>query len=221
MKKPEVPAAQKVIAPPKSGRVLGFLTNRTVLGLIFFSSMPAAIAVIGFLYYFSPIYLNQIGTSQSTIGQILMIYGICLIYFGPFLSRYVDASQKKRIYVFLGCILGSFAFLTFQVLEGIAAAVTAVFLLGLSSSFVLAAQSAYALELKVTQQLGEGKAIGIFRSTSRIGQMLGPIVFSSVIVAMNTHKGLTFLGVVYLFAALLFFLMTQKNYKKVVTLENA
>jgi MFS family permease len=124
----------------------------------------------------------------------------------------------------LGCILGSFAFLTFQVLEGIAAAVTAVFLLGLSSSFVLAAQSAYALELKVTQQLGEGKAIGIFRSTSRIGQMLGPIVFSSVIVAMNTYKGLTFLGVAYLLAALLFFLMTQKDYRKdyrkVVALEN-
>jgi predicted MFS family arabinose efflux permease len=224
MIKPEVPAAQKAIGPPKRGRVFGFLTNRTVLGLIFFSSMPAAIAVIGFLYYFSPIYLNQIGASQSTIGQILMIYGICLIYFGPFLSRYVDASQQKRIYVFLGCILGSFAFLTFQVLEGIAAAVTAVFLLGLSSSFVLAAQSAYALELKVTQQLGEGKAIGIFRSTSRIGQMLGPIVFSSVIVAMNTYKGLTFLGVAYLLAALLFFLMTQKDYRKdyrkVVALEN-
>ena len=131
-----------------------------------------------------------------------MIYGICLIYFGPFLSRYVDASQKKRIYVFLGCVLGSFALLTFHVLEGIAAAVTAVILLGLSSSFVLAAQSAYALELKVTQQLGEGKAIGIFRSTGRIGQMLGPIVFSTVIVAMNTQVGLTFLGVAYLFTAI-------------------
>ena len=47
------------------------------------------------------------------------------------------------------------------------------------------------------------------------------IIEDELIVAMNTHKGLTFLGVVYLFAALLFFLMTQKNYKKVVTLENA
>jgi predicted MFS family arabinose efflux permease len=130
MKKPELPVVKEAIAPLKSRRVFGFLTNRTVLGLIFFSSMPAAIAVIGFLYYFSPIYLNRIGASQSTIGQILMIYGICLIYFGPFLSRYVDASQKKRIYVFLGCILGSFALLTFNVLEGVAAAVTAVFLLG-------------------------------------------------------------------------------------------
>lgn len=220
MKKPEVPVVKKAIAPPKVGRVFGFLTNRTVLGLIFFSSMPAAIAVIGFLYYFSPIYLNRIGASQSTIGQILMIYGICLIYFGPFLSRYVDASQKKRIYVFLGCILGSFALLTFHILEGFAAVVTAVILLGLSSSFVLAAQSAYALELKVTQQLGEGKAIGIFRSTGRIGQMLGPIVFSSVIVAMNTDAGLIFLGVVYLFTALLFFLMTQKDHRTTVALEN-
>ena len=221
MKKPAVHVDKIGISPPKAKQVLGFLTNRTVLGLIFFSSMPAAIAVIGFLYYFSPIYLNQIGASQSTIGQILMIYGICLIYFGPFLSRYVDASQRKRIYVFVGCILGSFALLTFHILEGIAAAITAVVLLGVSSSFVLAAQSAYTLELKVSQQLGEGKAIGIFRSTSRIGQMLGPIVFSSVFVAMNTQAGLTFLGIAYLVTAILFFLMTQKDYRKAIAPENA
>ena len=220
MKKPEVVVTQKLMPILEIGKIYNFLSNQTVLSLIFFSSLPASIAVVGFLNYFSPIYLNRIGASQSTIGQILMIYGICLIYFGPLISRYVDASRNKKLYIFLGCTLGSLAFLTFHVLEGIAAAATAILLLGLSSSFVLASQSAFALELGVTRELGEGKAIGIFRSTSRVGQMLGPIVFSSIIMATNINEGITYLGIAYLLSALLFILFTQRNIKAVV-LENA
>ncbi len=187
-----------------------------MLGLILFSSLPAAIAVIGFLNYYSPIYLKSIGASQSTIGQILMLYGICLIYFGPFISRYVDASQNKKFYIFIGCILGGFSLLTFQFFEGLTAAILAVLLLGLSSSLVIASQSAFALNLHVTHELGEGKAIAIFRSTSRIGQMLGPIVFSAVIVATNSQTGITWLGVAYLISAILFIIMTQWDKKTVV-----
>ncbi|HIJ56570.1 MAG TPA: MFS transporter [Deltaproteobacteria bacterium] len=210
-------AADSVI---KGKEIFNFLTNRTVLSLIFLSSLPAAIAVVGFLNYFSPIYLNRIGASQSTIGQLLMIYGICLIYFGPLISRYVDASKNKKLYIFLGCTLGSLAFLTFHILEGILAAAIAILLLGISSSFVLASQSAFALKLKVTQELGEGKAIGIFRSTSRVGQMLGPIIFSSIIVATNINQGITYLGIAYLLTALLFLFLTYKD-RKTVVMEDA
>jgi predicted MFS family arabinose efflux permease len=195
-------------------KVTGFLSNRIVLSLIFFSSLPAAIAVVGFLNYFSPIYLNRLGASQSTIGRILMIYGICLIYIGPLISRYVDASNKKRLYIFMGCILGSMAFLTFNVVEGLMAAAIAVLLLGLSSSFVLASQSAYTLRLKVTEELGAGKSIGIFRSTSRGGQVLGPIVFSWLILATNIKDGITYFGLAYLGFAVIFFLLTMKDKKQ-------
>ncbi|MFW2368905.1 MAG: MFS transporter, partial [Desulforhopalus sp.] len=211
-----VPAV--AITPKSNGsNILNFIGNRSILGLIVFSSLPAAIVVIGFLNYFSPIYLSRLGASQSTIGQILMLYGICLIYFGPFISRYVDASRNKEFYIFIGCVLGGFALLTFHFLDGLTAAIIAVLLLGLSSSLVLASQSAYALNLNVTKELGEGKAIAIFRSTSRIGQMLGPIVFSSVIIiATNATTGMTWLGVGYLIMAVLFLLVTQTDKKNMV-----
>ena len=203
-------SAQNTNSVPLS-KVTGFLSNRIVLSLIFFSSLPAAIAVVGFLNYFSPIYLNRLGASQSTIGRILMIYGICLIYIGPVISRYVDASNKKRLYIFMGCLLGSMAFLTFNVIDGLMAAAIAVLLLGLSSSFVLASQSAYTLRLKVTEELGSGKSIGIFRSTSRGGQVLGPIIFSWLILATNINDGITYFGLAYLGFALIFLLFTMKD----------
>jgi predicted MFS family arabinose efflux permease len=163
-----------------------------------------------------PVYLHQLGIPQSTIGQVLMIYGICLIYIGPFISRYVDSTHDKKRYVFLGCLLGSGAFLCFYFFDGIISAIIAIMMLGLSSTFVLASQSVYALKLKVTKKLGEGKAIGIFRSTSRVGQMLGPFTFSWLFATADVNKGIMYFGIVYLMTAVLFILFTQKDYKNLV-----
>ena len=114
----------------------------------------------------------------------------------------------------MGCLLGSMAFLTFNVIDGLIAAAVAVLLLGLSSSFVLASQSAYTLRLKVTEELGAGKSIGIFRSTSRGGQVLGPIVFSWLILATNINDGITYFGLAYLGFAVIFLLLTMRDKKQ-------
>jgi MFS family permease len=106
------------------------------------------------------------------------------------------------------------AFLTFNVIEGIIAAAISMLLLGLSSSFVLASQSAYTLRLKVTEELGAGKSIGIFRSTSRGGQVLGPIVFSWLIVSTNIEQGIMYFGLAYFASAILFLVFTVRDKKQ-------
>ena len=188
-----------------------FFKNKIVLALIFFSSLPASIAVVGFLNYFSPIYLNSIGASQATIGRVLMIYGVSLVYLGPIISRHVDASSDKKRYIFIGCLLGSDTFFVFQVFSGLVAAIIGVFILGLSSSFVIASQGAYLLNLEVTQRLGAGKAIGVFRASSRIGQALGPLVFGFLTFSTNLEKDTVQLGLFYLLTAFLFLLLTCRE----------
>jgi predicted MFS family arabinose efflux permease len=193
---------------------LDFLSDRVVIGLILFSSLPASIAVVGFLNYLTPIYLNRMGSSQVTIGWVLMIYGVALIYVGPFISRFVDRSDRKRLYVFLGCILGGLSFLVFRVLDGLWATATGALILGLSSCFVLASQSAYMLQLAISGHLGQGKALAIFRSSSRIGQAIGPIVFSMLVGTSNMDDGITSFGMAYILCAFLFFLITRQDRKK-------
>ncbi|HRD66639.1 MAG TPA: MFS transporter [Candidatus Competibacter sp.] len=190
-----------------------FLSNRYVLGLIFLSSLPSAIAVIGLLNYFGPVYLDRLGISQSIIGSVLVLYSICMVYFGPLVSKYIDASDNKRFFVFLGCVLGGGAFLSFHFFTGLFATVIAVLMLGISSCFVLASQTTYALTLDVTRQLGQGRAIGIFRASSRIGQMLGPILFGWLMIAADIKQGLTYFGIAYLITAILFLLLTVERRK--------
>jgi predicted MFS family arabinose efflux permease len=207
---PQQPNGQKSSVPAKS-IFSGFLKNRIVLSLIVLSSLPASIAAVGFLNYFSPIYLHRIGASQATIGRVLMVYGFSLVYLGPIIANFVDRFDNKKNYVFVGCLLGSIAFLMFYFLDGLMAATFAVLLLGLSNSFIISSQSTYLLGLKVTQALGPGKAIGIFRATSRIGQALGPIVFSGLFMSENIKMSITKLGLFYLLTAFLFLVFTQKD----------
>ena len=188
-----------------------FLLDKRVLAAIFFSSMPASIAVVGFLNYFSPVYLDREGISESTIGQVLMLFGVCLALFAPRVGRLIDATENKQQLVLFGSLLGAAAFLTFSIWDGLLATIIAIFLLGLSNCLVLSAQSVYLLKLDITQQLGEGKAMGIFRSTSRIGQMLGPVIFAWLFLFEDVRIGVTYVGLAYIIAALVFIWLARDN----------
>lgn len=189
--------------PLKLLPLLKLIGNPVFIALNLLSSLPASIAVAGFLHFFTPVYLDQIGVRDSTIGQVLILYGICLIYFGPPIGRMIDRSNNKKYYMLAGGLLGGLAFATFSTDFGIASIILAVFLLGLSSSFVLSSQSTMVLELKESAALGEGKALGIFRSISRIGQVVGPIVFGWVLLSGDLTDVINYLGYTYIGAMLI------------------
>jgi len=204
--------AESAVVPGENPqRLVRFLFNRSVVALTLFSSLPASIAVVGFLNYFAPVYLHGLGASEGTIGKLLVIYGICLIYCGPIMGRYADCSQNKRRVIFVGCLLGSAAFLAFGALQGVVAAAVAIFLMGLSHSFILSSQSAYMLELTVTRELGPGKAMGIFRASSRFGQMIGPVVFAGLAMTGSVRAGVGLLGVLYAVLACAFVVVTRRG----------
>lgn len=192
--------------------LMQFLTNRSVIALAVFSSVPASIAVIGFLNYFSPIYMNRIGLDESVIGQVLIIYGVCLIFLGPWAGKVIDAAGDKRPLMFLGCVLGAASLLVFQFMSGLPAIIVAILLLGLSSSIVISATPACVLQLPISKQIGDGKALGIFSTAGRIGQTIGPMAFAAAIgLSANVEAGVTWLGYAYLVTAVLFFLMLESR----------
>lgn len=207
------PSKTKTVPVQHAGKSVlrRFLLDRRVLAAIFFSSMPASIAVVGFLNYFSPVYLDRAGISESTIGQVLMLFGICLALFAPKVGRLIDATENKQRLVLIGSLLGASAFLTFSIWDGLLATTIAILLLGLSNCLVLSAQSVFLLKLDITQQLGEGKAMGIFRSTSRIGQMLGPVIFAWLFLFEDVRIGIIYLGLAYIIIALIFIWLTRRD----------
>lgn len=194
-----------------SGAFAGFLGNRIVLALILLCAFPSSVAIVGFFHYFVPIHLHALGVTPSGIGRMMMVYSLCLIYLGPRIGRMVDDSSDKRQFVFFGCLLGSAAFLSFAWLDGLWAVFTGIVLLGLSSCFILPSQIAYLLAQPVSENLGVGKALGIYRATSRVGQAVGPLIFGVILVEQGSGPDLFTIGGTYLAVSLLFFMVTAKG----------
>ena len=143
-----------------------------------------------------------------------MLFGLCLTLLGPSIGKQVDRMSDKKTPILIGGLLGAGAFLLFNFNQGVMAATVAVILLGLSNSFVLSAQSAYVLQLDITKKLGEGKSLGIFRATSRLGQMLGPLIFAGLLSMSSPPEGVVRFGVIYLLLVLLFQVMARTKTPK-------
>jgi MFS family permease len=187
--------------------VFRFIFSRNIFAMLFLLSLPSAVVFVGTLYYVSPIYLDQLGTTQANIARILMIYGLSMIYLAPFIGRMVDNTPNKKIFLVISGVLGAMALLVFYFMEGIVSVIITISMLSLAASFGNSTQTVYALKQKAAQELGGGRAMSIYRSIERIGWVLGPILLGVVISSGNIARGLYTTGLIFLLITLAFMLM--------------
>ncbi len=218
IKKPEKRiVAEQPVQSVSIRQLFRFFFNRNIFSLMLFGIVPSATAVVGFINYFYPIYLNRIGTTQSNIGRVYMLFGLCLIYIAPLTSKYIDTSESKKRYIVVNGVLGSIAFIAFYFSGGFLITAIVVFMLGMSMCFD--ASRPYALKFKITRELGEGTALGIFFSVEKIGQVVGPMIFGVLFLAVNLNNAIAYFGLGYLIITGLFILFAKSD-KKIVQTEN-
>lgn len=191
--------------------VTSLLFNRNYFAILFFSLIPFALCQVGLLFYAAPIYLNELGISQSNIGRVLMIYGLSVIYVAPWISRFVDHSHHKKRFIILGGVVGAVGLMSLYFYSGFLAVMFAVFLMGLSGSLVGSSQSAFALKLSVIQKVGVGKAMSVQRAADKLGQMLGPLVLGAMIASVGIGNGVAIVGLIFFIATLIFLLITSED----------
>lgn len=200
---------EQILPSSRKPSVFSFLFNRKIFSLIVFYGLPWYIVLIGFMNYYSPIYLKGIGVSQSDIGRIFMIYGICLMYVAPYISKIAGRAHDKKQYLVMGSFIGSLSianFYFFKDFSGVVSVTVSIFLLGLSACLI-PVRSAYVLDLHITRQLGGGKAIGVLNAVLRLGQVTGPILFGWLFITMGSDSGIAVTAAAYLLFTLIFLLV--------------
>ena len=192
----------------KSGQLFQFMTDIRVLALCFFIILPSSMITVGFINYFIPIYIDSIGSTSSNIGRLLMVHGLFFIYVAPFFSKFIDRSSQKSMYILLSALICSLSLILFPFVGGLLAAVLSILLLGFAGSFE--AIIPFALSFKSTKKLGDAKAIAIFSSVEKIGQVSGPLLFGWLILGQPTNNNLYFMGAAYLIGALFFSIVSRR-----------
>ncbi|MGY6268566.1 MFS transporter [Achromobacter denitrificans] len=186
---------------------LRLLCTRDFGLLLLGSVIPFSIAQVGLLSFALPLYLEAEGVAASSIGRVLMIYGLCVIYLGPLMGRVVDRSRIKKSWIVLGGLIGSVGMLGLYFNSGLLAAAAAVLLLALASCFAGASQAPYMLALPDVQRYGAAGATSVMRAADKLGQMAGPLVVGAMFGAAGMGAGLAATGIIYLCATLLFLML--------------
>jgi predicted MFS family arabinose efflux permease len=191
--------------------LLSFLADRDMLALLGLASIPFSIALVGFMFYFSPLYLRRLGVGQSDIGRVLMVYGLFMVTLAPRISHLVDKARENKGFIVAGGLLGSLGLALFFAYSGFSAVLGAILLLSLAGSLGFAAQAIYAYNAKIVRTMGSGQAMGWFRALERGGQMLGPLVFGQLITVVGMERGVGLAGAGFLFLTLLFWIVARKE----------
>lgn len=181
--------------------------------LLLGSVVPFSIAQVGLLSYALPIYLDAQGAAVSSVGRILMVYGLCVIYLGPLMGGLADRTSMKKRWIVSGGLVGSIGLLGLYEGSGLTMAVLAVFSLAVASCLNGASQSPYMLALPDVQRYGATGAAGIVKAADKLGQMAGPLVMASLYGAVGLGAGVALTGAIYLVATLLFMVFASRTPK--------
>ena len=189
-------------APPHAA--WNFLRDPRMLTLLGMIGIPAALCLTGFLHYMLPLLLTEARTSQSDIGRIFMLYGLCFITVGPMLGRWLDCSRRKGVFAMFTGLLSGAALLIAATSSTLMTAGVAVVVIGIAQCLAAPSTMLCVIGLASAQRLGRGKTASIYRTLERVGQVLGPILFGMALVRFSVSQTLIAAGSAVCLLALLF-----------------
>jgi predicted MFS family arabinose efflux permease len=190
--------------------------------VVFLQGIPAKIALIGFLYYFVPLYLKRLGTLQSNIGRVLMCYGVTLVFLNPAFSKLLKKTAYQRHFIALGGLLTGLAMISFQFSSGLGPILFLVVMLGIAHTFSVPSQAAYIAETKIVKELGTGAGMGLYRFWERIGNVSGPLFLGCLMAWAGYEQAVAILGLMTVACTLVYLLImaVDQRRRKDVGVEN-
>lgn len=172
--------------------------------IYFFILIVIPSAIVGtFLNYFFPLFAKAQGISQGDIGRGFLLYGVCIVFIGPVLVKFLRGKITNQYVIVLAGLVGVLGLTVFGVIPSFGGALLAIVLLGLADAIGLSSQNSYFINQESTRDLGHGKALSLFSAVKKIGQLSGPAIFG-LTASLGASLGIGVVAGAYLMAALCF-----------------
>lgn len=190
------------------------LSNKYFALITFFSAIPAKIVLTGFLYYICPVYLKYLGESSAASGRIMMGYGLAIIIISPLSAILIDKLRNKIAFIVVGGVLSAFAMLNITFIDGSFGLLLIVILIGIAHGISVSPQIPLIMDLLSDQGIDNGKVIGIFRLTERIGNVLGPLLGGLALSLFGYNMTIMIFGLALLISASILYFFYSTFLKK-------
>ncbi|MEY4482082.1 MAG: hypothetical protein RIQ84_1244 [Pseudomonadota bacterium] len=174
--------------------------------IYFFLLIVIPSAIVGtFLNYFFPLFAKDQGISQGDIGRGFLLYGVCIVFIGPVLVKFLRGKITNQYLIVLAGLIGVLGLTVFGIIPTFGGALLAIVLLGLADAIGLSSQNSYFINQESTKNFGHGKALSLFSAVKKVGQLSGPAVFG-LVASFGVSLGIGVVAAIYLMAAFCFIL---------------
>jgi MFS family permease len=179
--------ADSASAPVKNLRlreVGTLLINKRFMTVTGLAAMPAKILLTGVCFYLVPLYVLSIGSSQSVVGRILMIYAVAMVVLTPITAALATSRERMQWLVSAGLVTSGLGAVSLVFGQSVGWVFAAVSLIGVGQSLSIAAQSALVREHCDAEvvAMGEPAVYGVYRLLERCGNALGPMLAAALVV---------------------------------------
>ena len=175
------------------------LSHRRFLSVTLFSALPSKLVLAGLFFYLVPLYLADLGNSQSNIGRVMMVYGIACVAITPLAARRSDHLRRTRTFIAAGGFVAGAGCLLPALTDSTGLVLAAVAIMGAGHAMLTAPQLAAIQE--VAEQagprlgLGPGAIVGAFRTVERVGTALGALAVGAVVTFVGYGEAMLVTGV--------------------------
>lgn len=200
------PRAENAPSRARLRHVVRALANPRLVGLIVLAAIPAKIALTGFLFYLTPLFLHSLDVSQPAIGRTIMLYGVFMLI-GTQLGAWLgDRGGRYALMVVLGGLLTGGALLTVTSVEPSHGMAVAVGVFGLAQGIASAPMLALLPLLCPAEArlYGETSLVSLLRLAERIGSVIGPLLAATLIAISGYTATIAVIGGLSAVTALLF-----------------
>jgi MFS family permease len=204
--------SQRASRAPTLREILALVANPRFMTLTGLAAMPAKIMLTGVCFYLVPLYIVSIGSTQAMAGRMLMVYAVMMVLIVPLSATLSDASAHRERYVSAGLILsGLSGFLMLASENSILVLFGVVALLGLGQALSMAPQSALVGEQcrEEIRRYGDDAVYGVYRLLERLGNALGPLAASVLVVLWGYQGAFVAISAFVLACGVLFMLATR------------
>ena len=205
------PVGAKPSRAPRTREVMALIFNKRFMTLTGLAAMPAKIILTGVCFYLVPLYIVSIGNTSAMAGRMLMVYAVMMVLIVPLSASLSDATMRRDRYVSIGLIISGLSGLLLLLSDSFLVLFGVVFLLGLGQALSIAAQSALVAEhcQEEIRIYGHDAVYGVYRLLERLGNALGPLIASLLVIFWGYQGAFIALSALVLFCGIAFTVATR------------
>lgn len=205
------PPSARPSRAPRMREIMALVFNKRFMTLTGLAAMPAKIILTGVCFYLVPLYIVSIGNTSAMAGRMLMVYAVMMVMIVPLSASFSDASVRRDRYVSVGLMISGLSGLLLLVSDSFLVLFGVVFLLGLGQALSIAAQSALVAEhcQEEIRIYGNDAVYGVYRLLERLGNALGPLIASILVVLWGYQGAFIAISALVLFCGIAFTIATR------------